>query len=253
MQKDEKEMNHLLEAIDKRISRRTYLDSPVDTNKFNMLSPIVYKFNQEANLRMELIVDGGDAFSKLSRSYGFFKNVHTILAMKGLAKDPHHCEKLGYYGELLVLEATSLGLGSCWVGGSFDRGSQIFHIGKDEKLQYVITLGECLIEKSLKEKLIHGLSHRRTIKVEDLIVGSGNVNKLPVEFIEAMKAVHKAPSAMNAQPVRFEYTNGEVYAYHKNPSVKDSVDLGIAKAHFVVKAGGSFDWGNGGKWIKEKI
>ncbi|MDF2557912.1 MAG: Nitroreductase family protein [Bacillales bacterium] len=243
-------MNHLVKAIDNRISRRTYIDNPVDSKKIEKLFSLVDKYNQEGKLQMELIVEGGDAFSKLSRSYGFFKNVHTILAMKGKTNDSYVCEKLGFYGELLVLEATLLGLGTCWVGGSFDRKSQVFHVEKDEILPYVITVGECLDEKSFREKLIHGLSHQRSTKVEDLIVASGNINKLPIEFIEAMKAVHKAPSAMNSQPVRFEYTNGEVYAHHKNPSVKDSVDLGIAKAHFIVKAGGSFEWGNGGKWLK---
>lgn len=243
-------MKHLLEAIDKRISRRNYLDYSVKAGKVEKLKKLVDKFNQEANLRIELIVEGGEAFSKLSRSYGFFKNVHTILAMKGLENDPHHREKLGYYGELLVLEATFLGLGSCWVGGSFDRGSQIFKIGADEKLHYVIPIGEVLDEKSLKEKMFHGLSHLRPKKVEDLIITTVSIEELPIDFKNAMKAVHKAPSALNSQPVRFEYSNGQVFGRHVKPSVTDSVDLGIAKAHFIVSAGGSFEWGNGGKWTK---
>jgi nitroreductase len=243
-------MKHLLKAIDKRISRRNYLDYSVDAEKIEKLKCLVDKFNQEANLRIELIVEGGDAFSKLSRSYGFFKNVHTILAMKGLEKDPHHREKLGYYGELLVLEATDLGLGSCWVGGSFDRGSQIFNIEADEKLHYVIPIGEVPEEKTLKEKMFHGFSHLRPKKVEDLIITKVAIEELPNEFMNAMKAVYKAPSALNSQPVRFEYSNGQVFGRHVKPSLTDSVDLGIAKAHFVVVAGGSFEWGNGGKWSK---
>jgi nitroreductase len=250
MLKDEHKMKHLLKSIENRKSRRNYLDHSVDAEKVETLKSLVDNYNQEADLRIELIVEGGDAFSKLSRSYGFFKNVHTILAMKGLENDPHHREKLGYYGELIVLEATTLGLGSCWVGGSFDRGSQIFNIEADEKLHYVITIGDVLEEKSLKEKMFHGLSHLRPKKTEDLIVTTGAIDELPLDFINAMKAVHKAPSALNSQPVRFEYSNGQVFGRHVKPSVADSVDLGIAKAHFVVSAGGSFEWGNGGKWTK---
>lgn len=246
-------MDHLREAINNRISRRTYIDLPVEQSKLDKLFPLVNRYNKEGNLSMELIVEGGEAFSKLSRTYGFFKNVHTILALKGNRNDPHLCEKLGYYGELVVLEATSLGLGTCWVGGSFDKESQVFRIGEDEKIQYVITLGECPVEKSIREKLIHGLSHRRSTKIEDLIVSSSNMNALPITFMEAMKAVHKAPSAMNSQPVRFEYTTGEIVAHHKNLSEKDSVDLGIAKAHFTVVAGGKFEWGNGRKWFKDNV
>ena len=70
--KDEKEMNHLLESIDNRISRRTYLDSPVESNKLDKLIPLVNKFNQEANLRMELIVDGGDGSHRTDHE----KNTH---------------------------------------------------------------------------------------------------------------------------------------------------------------------------------
>jgi len=45
------------------------------------------------------------------------------IGMIGNKDDPNSQEKLGYYGELIVLQATEMRLGTCWVGGTFDRES----------------------------------------------------------------------------------------------------------------------------------
>ena len=50
-------------------------------------------------------------------------------------------EKLGYYGERLVLEAQALGLNTCWVGLTYSKQAEHLTIGKDEKLVCVIALG----------------------------------------------------------------------------------------------------------------
>lgn len=50
-----------------------------------------------------------------------FSGVNSYFAMAGRRADLCLREKVGYWGEKLVLEATRLGLGTCWVGGTFDR------------------------------------------------------------------------------------------------------------------------------------
>ncbi len=59
-------------------------------------------------------------FDGLKKSYGLFSGVRHYLALVGNKTDMLTVEKLGYYGELLVLHATALGLGTCWVGGTYD-------------------------------------------------------------------------------------------------------------------------------------
>lgn len=65
-----------------------------------------------------------------------------------------------------------------------------------------------------------------------------------------MRAVRRAPSALNRQPVRFVWRDGAVSA-----SVPDyasqAVDLGIAKLHFEIGAGGgSWKPGSGGAYLR---
>ena len=72
---------------------------------------------------------------------------------------------------------------------------------------------------------------------------------VPKWFINGLEAVKKAPSAVNRQPVKFIYKEGAVQAFVEDSYKFDLVDLGIAKAHFSIATGGSFEIGNYGKFI----
>ena len=43
-------------------------------------------------------------------------------------------EKCGYYGQELILTAHSMGLGTCWIGGTYDRERCLHLIPEDEEL-----------------------------------------------------------------------------------------------------------------------
>jgi hypothetical protein len=145
-------------------------------------------------------------------------------------------EKLGYYGEKLVLLATQLELGTCWVGGTFDRSVGAAYIQSDETFGGVITIGHVETDKSWKEKLISKATHRKTKAISEMMKAEGEV---PEWFLEGMKAVQKAPSAVNAQPVIFSYQKGVVSAcLSKEKYGLEKIDLGIAKLHFEIGAGG---------------
>lgn len=234
-----------LEAIEQRISRRSYLDTPIDSNKRQQLKDIINKYNEEADLSVILVPDGSKAFNSLRRSYGMFKNVHTLIVLKGKKENPHLKEKLGQYGELIVLEATGMGLGTCWVAGTFDRGSSVFKVGEDEELTCVITVGNIVKDQSFKEKLVRNLTHRKTKPVEDFYTSDVPV---PEWFLTGIQSVQRAPSAVNLQPVKFEYKNGDISAFVEDE--RFLTDLGIAKTHFTLAAGGAFELGNHGKYHK---
>ena len=71
----------------------------------------------------------------------------------------------------------------------------------------------------------------------------------PQWFINGIDAVQKAPSAMNRQPVKFEYKAGEIRTLVEESYRFDLIDMGIAKAHFSIATGGRFELGNRGKYI----
>lgn len=224
----------LLSAIDKRCSRRSYIDRQIESEKQIKLQEIIKKINIENDLNIELIKDGRESFSSIKSSYGMFSGVNSYFALVGCKNDEYLKQKLGYYGELLVLEATSMGLGTCWIGGTYDKKNceEQINIGEDEELIAVISVGYTKEYKTIKEKIISGLSHRKTKAIEQMYDTEEKL--IPDRFIEGMKAVQRAPSAINRQPVKFNYGNGLVTAKVEDKFSYEKIDLGIAMLHFEV-------------------
>jgi len=232
------------DAINVRCSRRTYLPKLIDYGDINKLRSLIDEYNQKACLNMQLVIDNGDAFNGLLKSYGMFKGVKNYIGMIENKNDAHSQEKLGYYGELIVLQATGMRLGTCWVAGTFDRKSCPFKLVEHESIACVITFGSVPSERTMKEKLIYSMTHRKTKTAEELYEADTPV---PSWFKSGITAVQKAPSAVNRQPVTFTYKNDVVTASVKDIAISDmAIDLGIAKLHFELGAGGGvWGWGNG--------
>ncbi len=233
------------EAIQNRISRRNYLTDPIPEATENQLIQSIMEYNAQAGLDIFWIADGTEAFSGLRKSYGMFKGVRSLIGLAGDPVDVHLREKLGYFGEKLVLEGTQLGLGSCWVGGTFDKKSSNLISPQGATPLLVITMGLCPPNKTRRESFIYSLTHRKTKALEELF----KADVTPPEwFIRGVKAAQKAPSAINRQPVFFTYKDGEAWAEVKEEEGFQLVDLGIAKLHFALGAQGDFAWGNPGKF-----
>jgi nitroreductase len=233
-----------LSAIDARTSRRTYREEKIKQDTVKQIQAMVDLCNRESGLSIRFVEDGAEQFQSFSSSYGMFRGVRSYFAMGGKKDLPHLQELAGYFGELLVLECTVLQLGTCWIGGTYDKAACRKQIGmsEEEELLGVITVGYVNPEKTLKEKAI-GLLGKKTKKPEEFIKPSTG---LPDWVTKGMVAVSKAPSAVNRQPVRFTYEAGTVKAAVDDPTAHQGIDLGIAKAHFELGA-----WGakSTGKWI----
>lgn len=235
---------NIVQAIDKRKSRRTYSPEPIAQDKAALLRSRAEEYNLRSGLTIRFMERGGEAFFQALKSYGFFKGVSSLFVLKGPAQDPYLKEKAGYYGELLVLEATALGLGTCWVGATYEA-SAIRKSAKEE-LVCVITIGNVPAEETLKERLIFKTLHRKSKSIEEML----DIENEPPTWIKmGMKAVQKAPSARNTQKVTFSYRDDILRASVPENGKFDLVDLGIAKIHFALAAGGRFEPGNNGRYI----
>lgn len=237
-----------LEAIELRHSRRAYLDSPIPAESIRHIDEYIEKLNRLSGLSIQFIKNGREAFQGFNITYGMFSGVQNYFALVGKLSEKDLSEKAGYYGELLVLEATKLGLGTCWVAGTYNKNNCPCTIQKDETLVCIITVGNVAEKKSFKENAIYRLAHRGTKAINDLYTSDTQV---PDWFLNGMKAVQKAPSAVNKQPVYFRSVNGIITAEVSNMNSHQSIDLGIAKAHFEIGAGGKFEFGNGAAFTKE--
>ena len=145
-------------------------------------------------------------------------------------------ERIGYYGEHLVLLAQTLGLNTCWVGLSYSKVPGTYELGEDEKIACYIAIGYGETQ---------GVSHK--IKtVEQVSNASDNT---PSWFKKGVEAALLAPTAVNQQKFSFEYV-GEKNNCHQIRAKKGfsmigyaKMDLGIAKYHFEIGADNTnFDW-----------
>jgi len=145
-------------------------------------------------------------------------------------------ERVGYYGEQLVLYAQTLGLNTCWVGLSYRKVPDAYNVGKDEKLVCMIALGYGETQ---------GVGHK--IKSIEEVSNASDIT--PSWFKRGVEAALLAPTAVNQQKFSFEYdgmkNNRHVVKANKGFSIigYTLIDLGIAKCHFEIGAGKNvFDW-----------
>lgn len=221
----------LIEAIKERHSVRQYTDQPIEEEKLEQLQTLIDEINEEAGLHLQLVIDEPEAFdtSKTAR-YGSFMGVRNYIALVG-PKEKDLQEKLGYYGEKLVLAAQIMGLNTCWVGLTFRKVLGVYEIGEDEKLMGVITIGygENQGEKR-KTRLPHNLSR-------------ADVDEPPKWFRRGVECAMLAPTAMNQQ--KFTLTlEGSTVTAKAGMGYCTKMDLGIVKYHFEIGAGTeNFEWG----------
>lgn len=237
----------MIKAIQNRISRRSYLGTPLAENHLETLFQAMEQANSESGLTITFLADGGEAFEG-TKSYGMFSGVKSMLLLKGPSDLPHLKEKVGYYGEELILLATSLGLGTCWVGGTFDKSSASFGIGPEETLVCVVPVGNVAEKETMKEKMIRGTVRHKVKEIEQMVEAD---RPLTEEENAAMALVQIAPTARNTQKVLFHFNGDTITATVPDDYPFDLVDLGICKYHFEQGMKGKFQWGNGSPFCQE--
>ena len=127
------------EAIKQRHSVRKYIHKPLSTEVVRALEEKILECNKEGGLHIQLVTQETKAFSGIM-SYGKFHGVENYLVMAGQKADDLD-ERIGYYGEQLVLLAQALGLNTCWAGLSYRKVNEAYKIEKGEKLTCMIALG----------------------------------------------------------------------------------------------------------------
>lgn len=208
--------------IAKRRSIRRYAPDPIDPNHIAQLNEIIDRCNQLGHLKMTLRLDEPEPFNHWLAHYGFLTGVRHYIALVGERQDDLE-ERIGYFGEFVVLQATALGLGTCWIAGTYNKQKSRVSLSSEETLVAVITIGIPA----------HPGVHRKTKSIAQL---SRSPEPMPEWFGMGMKAVQLAPTAMNQQKFRFE-TDGTSVNTNAGIGFYTALDLGIAKLHFEIGSG----------------
>src|SRR3712207_364915 len=177
--------------IEKRISRRAFLKKDIEVDLLEKIREKISQINDESGLDFTIVGDASQAFSSMKKSYGMFSNVKSCIVLKGDKNTRDLKEKVGYYGEELVLFLEELELGSCWVAGTFDRDK--FTIDENQVMVCVIPFGY-VDKQTLKEKAIRGRISIRRKSPDSMMDGYVDA---PDWVKNAMEAVVLAPSAVN--------------------------------------------------------
>lgn len=218
------------ETILNRHSVRAYLDKGLSLETIQALEEKIEACNKAAKLHFQLVTNEKTAFNGILARYGKFSNVSNYIVLVGKKRNLIK-QDIGYYGEELALFAQSLGLNTCWVAMSYSSHcvKKYITLEEDEAIYSVLALGYGKTQGST----------RKSKTIEDLSVVDA---EMPSWFIEGMKAVQLAPSALNKQPVRFYLKGREVKAEALGGGYSQ-IDLGIAKFHFeIIASKENFVW-----------
>ena len=223
------------EAIEARHSVRAYKDQPLSEKVVKVLEDEIVKLNNDGQLHIQLICNEPKAFQGTLAKYGKFRNANNYIVMAGKKAEDLN-ERVGYYGEHLVLLAQTLGLNTCWVGLSYKKIPNTYVLEENEVIKAYIALG-------------YGETQGTTHKIKTVEQVSNASEFTPLWFRKGVEAALLAPTAVNQQKFSFEYV-GMSNNRHQVRAKKGismigytQMDLGIAKYHFEIGAGKEhFDW-----------
>lgn len=208
-----------IEAIIARHSVRNYIDREIEQDKIDKLSELIAKCNEEGNLHLQLCVDAGNTYNRLLNKAMGLGSAPSVIACIG-PDDESVNERIGYYGQKIVLFAQQLGLNTCWAG-TFNKKGVPAKINPGETLVITIAIG-------------YGANQgkeRKSKKPEQ--VASADA---PNWFKYGVEMALLAPTAINQQRFEIVLEKDETVTFKDKGGPYSKVDLGIVKYNFEVGA-----------------
>lgn len=237
----------LQEAVTKRYSVRNYNSQNIEDKKEDIkefIDSLDNPFGKKVNFHF---LDSEDIKNKQKLgTYGVIKGAKNYIGAT-IDLETMSLEALGYEFEALVLFLAHIDIGTCWLGGTFNREafSRAMNIGANETFPIMTPYGYAAEKKHIKEiamrKMIKA-DHRKEWNVlffKDNFDSS--ITKEEAGDLEfALEMVRLGPSASNKQPWRIVLKDNICHFYeYKEPGYSDRfpydiqrIDMGIAAAHF---------------------
>lgn len=253
------------DIIKSRRSVRTFDSRNISDEKRTILIENMNELSNN-NFRFILLDIGFKEGTKLG-TYGVIKGASTYIL--GIMKKKYGDDKVmsatfGYAFEEVILKSWELGLGTCWMAGTFNKKDvdNLLEVSDDENIVMISPIGYEK-EKSTTEKISRFLAKSDKRKDWNEIFFDGNFEKsLSVKdaasYKDALDMLRLSPSAVNIQPWRIVKTNSgyDFYSIKSKSSLKTDKkiditynDIGIAKSHFEYTLK---EDGFSGEWIYKK-
>ncbi|GAU77561.1 nitroreductase family protein [Fusibacter sp. 3D3] len=243
-----------IQLIENRRSVRSFKNTPITENHLATINQFLDELNQSvgpfghsAEFTMIPVSNHINAEGEKIGTYGVIRNPAAYIV--GMTKNTKvHLIDFGYTFEIFMLNLLDLGVGSCWLGGTFDRKmlSAKFEKNNSFIIPAITPIGyhderPSIIEKTMRrfansdhklafETLFFNQNFDNPLKKE-----AAGIYEIPLEMIRI------GPSASNKQPWRMVVTaDGFIHFFIKhtpnyNGRLKfdmQLLDIGIGMAHF---------------------
>ena len=261
---NEREMD-VLAAIQQRVSVRSYADRAMGPDLLERLLALSDTAGHLTGVPPRIALVSGVAQTRhiltyMIGSYGLVQNPpHLLVGVLPEESDAARLD-LGYVLEQVVLEATRLGIGTCWVTGSYDaqRAGDAVRLAPGEVAAAVCALGYPAEDRwgRFHSRTVRRLAsgHRRKPLTEIVFSrrwgepwspedadGSTEPAEVP-PLVTVLEHARLAPSATNRQPWRFIVRPDHVALALVRPA---PIDAGIVMVHFALA---SAALGRKGRW-----
>ncbi len=252
------------QVISKRRSVRTYKVGPISQELKEKLKKYIADVSSPFEPKTRFVLIDTDDMSPQTKlgTYGVINGAKTFICGVTEKVDRYE-ENIGYAFEKIILYATSLDLGTCWLGGTFNRSNFAKAAGlkENEIIPVVTPVGYAKEKRSFLDSVFvksAGSDNRKDWSELFFDEDFGKPLKRDAEdrFTEVFDMVRIAPSARNKQPWRI-VKNGGMFHFYLSRALgyKETVgydiqrlDIGIAMCHFEIIIQ---ELGLTGKWIDQ--
>jgi hypothetical protein len=248
----------IIETIKIRKSCRTYNNESIEPGKISELKQFLVTNTKTpfgSKVRFQLIDFNEMEIGELKNltTYGVIRGARQFIAGT-VEKQPMAMEDYGYCMEKNILKATSMGLGTCLLGGTFKRSGFIgkINLGESELLPVISPVGYSSDKRSVVDRMFRFVAASDKRKPwHELFYLNDIYTFLAKEysgsFDTPLECVRIGPSASNKQPWRIIKV-GDQNTFHfylkRTPAyeniIKDiklqNIDMGIAMCHFDLSA-----------------
>ena len=239
-------------AVNARSSVRTYENRKLSFEAKEQINAYIAALSNpfSVDVTFRLLESETEANGEKLGTYGVIKGAKDFIGAK-VESGELALEALGYSFEKLILYAASLGLGTCWLGGTFKRSefAKAMAVKDNELFPAISPIGYPFGKKRLIDTLARKIA-KADLRKDWSELFFNNDFSCPLTQEDAgayafpLEMLRLAPSAVNRQPWRIIKTEN-AYHFYKTKAPESSnhasidiqrVDLGIAACHFHLAA-----------------
>ena len=241
-----------LNAIEARKSTRTFQKKPLTPADLAKVSAYL---NEPENMigpfgnqiEIELVLESEEREKDKIGTYGFIKNPQGYIIGSSIVETKSLFD-YAFVLENIVLYLTTLGVGTCWLGGRFRKQEAMSHLSfaENEIIPAITPLGYAKEKKALRERVVRTMLRAKNRKPEDQLffyeTFGQPLGDRAEDFQQALHYVRVGPSAQNKQPWRliFNADLSQVHFYIASALADhplymcepEYLDIGIAYNHF---------------------